>query len=230
MDRNDEAAQLPWPSGHGLEVDPFGVPLSTFGRTPPPEFFEILGRVVSVHARIEYLRDRIEHLPLSETNGVRKVEQFIARCSSGRTERNAVVHSLWVFGANTTDPNAILGIRYKSRKLTSGTVANVAIADVPGSEREQDVVEYTLDSLRALLKQSITTMRIGEQAYSGIMLTRAAQQTTHRDAIIGFSNLSEMKRFDGQRCPENQRIGANGIPGGQGVAGSNPVIPTVKPR
>lgn len=192
MDRNDEAVELPWPSGHGVEVDPFGVPLSTFGGPPPPEFFEILGRIVSVHARIEYLRDRIEHLPLSETSGVRKVEQFIARCSSGRTERNAVVHSLWVIGAKTTDPNAILGVRYKTRKLTSGTVANMAIADVPGSEREQDIVEYTLDSLRALLKQSITTMRIGEQAYSEIMLTWAAQQTTHRDANIGFSNLSEV--------------------------------------
>jgi hypothetical protein len=37
-----------------------------------------------------------------------------------------------------------------------------------------------------------------------------------------------MTPFEWQRFPENQGIGSNGIPGGQGVAGSNPVSPIDK--
>lgn len=158
------------------DVDSYGVPRRAFGRATPPEFFEALGRIVTVHGQIEYLQDRLKHLPSSETSGARKVEQFRKRCESGRDARNAIVHSRWVFGADTKDPDIILGIRYKTRKSKSGTVATVSIKDIPDSEHEHDIVRYTLDSLRKLLRQNIVTMQIGEQAYSEIMLKWAAQQ------------------------------------------------------
>lgn len=158
------------------DVDSYGVPRQAFGRVASPEFFETIGRVVAVHGQIEYLQDRLKHLPSSETSGVRKVEQFLRRCESGRDARNAIIHSRWVFGADTTDPDVILGLRYKTRKPTSGTIATVFISDVVGSEKEHDIVRHTLDSLRKLLQRDVVTMQIGEQAYSEIMLKWAAQR------------------------------------------------------
>lgn len=162
---------------NNTDVDSYGVPQQAFGRVASPEFFEALGRLIAVHGQIEYLQDRLEHLPPSETNGVRKLEQFLKRCQSGRAARNALVHSRWVFGADTKDPDVILGLRYKNRKVTSGTVATVSISDVTGSEKEHDIVRHTHDSLRKLLQQDVVTMQIGEQAYSELMLKWAVQQT-----------------------------------------------------
>jgi hypothetical protein len=159
------------------EVDSYGVPSQAFGLLASPELFEILGRVVAVQGKIEYLQDRLAHLPPSETSSVRKVEQFLKRCNSGRAARNALVHSRWVFGADMKDPDVILGFRYKTRKVTSGTVATASISDVEGSEKEHDVVRHTIESLRKLLQQDVVTMQIGEQAYSEIMLKWAAQQS-----------------------------------------------------
>lgn len=161
---------------NNTDVDSYGVPRQAFGRIVSPEFFEALGRIVAVHGQIEYLQDRLRHLPSSETSGARKFEQFRKRCESGRDARNAIIHSRWVFGADTKDPDLILGIRYKTRKPTSGTIATVSIEDVPDSEHEHDIVRYTLDSLRKLLRQNIVTMQIGEQAYSEIMLKWVTQQ------------------------------------------------------
>ena len=159
-----------------IDVDSYGVPRQAFGHSASPELFEILGRVVAVQGKIEYLQDRLKYLPPSETSGVRKIEQFLKRCDSGRAARNALVHSCWVFGADMKDPDVILGLRYKTRKVTSGTVATVSISDVAGSEKEHDIVRHTLDSMRKLLQQDVVTMQIGEQAYSEIMLKWAAQQ------------------------------------------------------
>lgn len=159
------------------DVDAYGVPTAAFGDPAPPEFFEVLGRILAIHGRIEYLQDRIAHLPPAETKGSRKVEQFLTRCREERTHRNAIVHSSWIFGAHTTNPEVILALRYKRRKQTSGAVATVSIVDVPQSDREQDVGQYTLDDLRRLLRSNIVTMRIGEQAYTGLMLKWAAQQS-----------------------------------------------------
>lgn len=158
------------------EVDVYGVPTAAFGEPVPSGFFEVLGRILAVHGKIEYLQDRLTHLPSAETTGSRKIEQFLARCGAGRADRNAIVHSNWVFGAHTTDPDVILAIRYKSRKQTSGGVATVSIVDVPESDREQDVAQYTLDDLKRLLRSNVVTMRIGEQAYTEIMLKWASQQ------------------------------------------------------
>lgn len=107
------------------DVDKYGVPLHIFGDATAPEFFEILGRLLAVNGKIEYLKDRLDDLPSSETSGVRKVEQFLEGYSSGRVDRNAIVHSYWVFGAHTNDPEVILGIRYKIRKLASGETAEL---------------------------------------------------------------------------------------------------------
>lgn len=162
---------------HETEVDAYGVPLAAFGAPTPSEFFEVLGRVLAIRGRIEYLQDRITHLPSIETRGSRKVEQFLARCNAERAHRNTIVHSHWVFGAHTGDPEVILAIRYKSRKQTSGDVATVSLVDVPESDREQDVGQYTLDDLKGLLRRNVVTMRIGEQAYTEVMLKWAAQQS-----------------------------------------------------
>lgn len=158
------------------EVDTFGIPLHAFGDSVPAGFFEVLGRIVAVNAQIEYLQDRLDHLPPSETDGVRKAEQFRARCASGRADRNAIVHSRWVFGAQTARPDIILGVRYKTRRQASGEIATVSLSDVPGSERQQDTVQHTLDALKKLLRRDVATMRIGELAYSEIMLKWAVRQ------------------------------------------------------
>ncbi|MBB5831904.1 hypothetical protein [Brachybacterium aquaticum] len=107
---------------------------------------------------------------------VRKVEQFRARFASGRDGRNAVVHSRWVFGAQPSDPEIILGIRYKIMKKPAGEVATLSIQDVPDSEREQIYVEHTLSSLKRLLRRDVGTMQIGQQAYTEVMMTWAAGQ------------------------------------------------------
>jgi len=138
------------------------------------EFFEVLGRILAVNGKIEYLHDRLDHLPSSETSGTRKVEQFLGRVTAEKGERNAIVHSHWTFGAHTSRSDVITAIRYKVRKQVSGEVATVSIVDVPGSEREQDFTLYTLDDLRRVLRRSVTTMQIGEQAYAYAMLKRAA--------------------------------------------------------
>lgn len=164
-------------AGHGTEVDAFGVPVAAFGQSAPPEFFEVLGRILAVNGKIEYLGDRLDSLPHTETKGTRKVEQFLVRCNAERADRNAIVHSHWVFGAHATDPDVFLAIRYKTRKQTSGQVATVSIVDVPGSDREQDFTLYTLDDLQRVLRRSTATMRIGEQAYAQAMLRWATLRT-----------------------------------------------------
>jgi len=158
------------------DVDRFGLPLNQFGHYSPPEFFEIVGRIVATNGRIEYLKDRLAHLPSSETSGVKKVEQFLTRYKSGRLERNAIVHSSWVFGAGTDAPDLILGVRYRTRKDTVGDTATVSIADVPASEKKQDVVQYGLAGLRKLFKRDITTLQVGEIAYTQVMLAWARDQ------------------------------------------------------
>lgn len=159
-----------------IEVDAYGVPTSAFGDPVPSGFFEVLGRILTVHGKIEYLQDRLNHLPSVETTSSNKVEQFLARCAAGKADRNAIVHSHWAFGADTSDPNVILALRYKSRKQTSGDIATVSLIDVPGSDREQDFGRYTLDDLKRLLRGNVVTMRIGEQAYTETMLKWASQQ------------------------------------------------------
>ena len=157
------------------EVDRYGVPISAFGVSMPSEFFEIVGRLVAVSGKIEYLKDRLDNMPTSETSGVRKVEQFLKREDSGKLDRNAIVHSWWVAGAHD-DANVLLGIREKKRKVASGAAASVSMRDVPGSDRDQDYVEYTLEALRRLLKRCVTTMSIGELAYGEVMFKWAAQE------------------------------------------------------
>lgn len=158
------------------EVDAYGLPTTAFGDPVSPEFFEVLGRILAVHGKIEYLQDRLNHLPDTETTGSRKVEQFLARCRAERADRNAIVHSHWMLGAHTTNPEIILALRYKSRKQTSGGLATVSIPDMPESDREQDFGQYTLDDLKRVLRSNVVTMRIGEQAYTEIMLKWATQQ------------------------------------------------------
>ena len=48
--------------------------------------------------------------------------------------------------------------------------------DIPGSEREQDITLYSLGDLRGVLRRSVTTMQIGEQAYAQTMLNWAVIQ------------------------------------------------------
>lgn len=162
--------------GPGTDVDAYGVPLGAFGEPAPPEFFEVLGRILAVNGKIEYLRDRLSHLPPLETNGARKVEQFLARIRAEQLDRNAIVHSNWTFGAHTSKSDVITAVRYKTRKQTSGEVATLSMVDVSGSEREQDFSLYTLDDLREVLRRSVTTMRIGEQAYAQAIFKWAAAQ------------------------------------------------------
>lgn len=176
MDNTEEPSRWRREIHEGTDVDAHGVPIHAFGDGPPPEFFEILGRLLAVNGQIEYLQERLAHLPRSETTGVRKVEQFLARCVSGRDDRNAIVHSRWVFGAHTTDPEVIFGLRYKTRKRTVGPIATVFISDVPDSERAQETVQHTLGSLKKLLRRDITTMRIGELAYTKIMMKWSTKQ------------------------------------------------------
>lgn len=172
MDNSGEGTR---PSGDYIDVDEHRVPVDAFGDRAPSEFFAILGRIVAVNGQPEYLKDRLDHLPDTETAGMRKVEQFRARFASGRDERNAVVHSRWVFGAQTSDPEIILGIRYKVMKKPAGEVATVSIQDVPDSEREQIYVEHTLASLKQLLRRDVGTMQIGQQAYTEVMMIWAAR-------------------------------------------------------
>lgn len=172
----DSSGEWKHSSSEYIDVDEHRVPVDAFGGRVPSEFFGILGRIVAVNGQLEYLMDRLGHLPALETDDVRKVEQFRARFMSGRDERNAVVHSRWVFGAQPSDPEAILGIRYKVMKKPAGEVATVSIRDVPDSERDQIYVEHTLDSLKVLLRRDVGTMQIGQQAYSKVMMTWAAQQ------------------------------------------------------
>lgn len=130
-----------------IEVDEYKVPIDAFGGRAPSEFFAILGRILAVNGQLEYLMDRLGHLPDTEIAGVRKVEQFRARFASGRDERNSVVHSRWVFGSQESDPEIILGIRYKVTKKPAVEAATVSMQDVPGSERSQIYVQHTLASL-----------------------------------------------------------------------------------
>jgi hypothetical protein len=158
------------------EVDRYGVPLGVFGGLTPPGFFDVVGRIVAINGTIEYLRDRIGHLPQSETEDVKKVNQFLKRDDNGRIERNAIVHSRWIFGADPTDPEVILGVRYKVRKLATGETAVVAIRDVADSEKVQEIVRYKLDVLRKVLKRDLVTLQVGELAYSDVMFRWAARQ------------------------------------------------------
>jgi hypothetical protein len=162
--------------GDYIEVDEHRVPIDAFGDRAPSEFFGVLGRIVAVNGQLEYFMDRLGHLPALETEGARKVEQFRARFMSGRDERNAVVHSRWVFGAQPSDPEVTLGVRYKVMKKPVGQVATVSIRDVPESEKDQIYVEHTLASLKRLLRRDLGTMQIGKQAYSEVMLAWAARQ------------------------------------------------------
>lgn len=162
---------------HETEVDAYGMPVAAFGDRAPSGFFEVLGRILSVHGKIEYLRERLNHLPADETAGVRKVHQFHERVRSEQAERNTIVHSHWMFGAHKTNPDIILALRYRTRKNTPGEIATISIVDVPESDKEQIVGQYTLDCLKQILARSIVTMRIGEQAYSGSMLWWASRQT-----------------------------------------------------
>jgi hypothetical protein len=162
---------------HETEVDAYGMPVAAFGDRVPSGFFEVLGRILSAHGKIEYLKERLNHLPADETTGVRKVEQFHERFRSEQAARNTIVHSHWMFGAHNTNPDVILALRYRTRNNTPGEVATVSIVDVPESDEEQIIGQYTLDHLKKILARSIVTMRIGEQAYSDIMLRWASRQT-----------------------------------------------------
>lgn len=157
----------------GVNVDVFGVPLDLFGDSAPDEFFAILGRLVAVNGQIEYLHDRLKHLPEHERVGIRKVEQFFRRFVEGRDERNTAIHSRWVFGAHA-DPDVIVGMRYKTNKKSSGLVAVLSITDVADSEREHVLVEHTVESLRRLLHRDLTTANIGAQALVQMMLNTEA--------------------------------------------------------
>jgi hypothetical protein len=157
-------------NGTGLrEVDEYGIPLALFGSPTPPEFFAVVGRIVAINGRIEYMRDRLQHLPPSEIVVMTKVQQFLHRYNSGRAERNAIVHSSWVFGADSDDPDVIWGVRYKVGKSTTEDAATVSIRDVPNSERTQETVGYTMVRLRKILKRDLITMQVGEIAYAVVM-------------------------------------------------------------
>lgn len=158
------------------EVDEFGMPVAAFGDRLPSGFYEVLGRILSANGRIEYLKERLGHLPADETTGVRKVEQFRYRVSSEQALRNTIVHSHWVFGAHETHPDVILALRYKTRKNTPGDVATVSIVDVPESDKEQIIEQFTFEQLKKILASSIVTMRIGEQAHAEVMHRWAIQQ------------------------------------------------------
>lgn len=166
-----------WLSSASLtDVDRFGVPVDAFGLGIPQEFFEVIGRLVAVNGRLEYLKDRLDHLPPSETDGIRKFEQFTSRYESGRQDRHTIVHSSWLQGADTEDPEVILGMRYKMRRVASNEVATLSIRDVPGSEREHEYVQHTLVTLRKLLKRDIDTMHIGMSALTEVGLAWAVKK------------------------------------------------------
>lgn len=159
------------------DVDPYGVPLTAFGLNPPADFFEILGRILATNGRIEYLLDRLDHLPKDETAGIRKAKQFRRRDAIGKLDRNAIVHSSWIFGAHRTDPGVFMGVRYNKAKRTSGETATLSMTDVPDSELIQDVVFHDLTGLRKILKRDLATMHIGEIAWAEVMLTWAARKS-----------------------------------------------------
>ena len=158
------------------EVDAYGVPLYAFGKSVPPQFFEVIGRLLAVNGKIEYLQERLNHLPSVETEALIKVEKFLKRYRSGRLERNAIVHSYWVFGAVAEDAKVIVGIRYKTSRSASGEIATVSLRDIAGSEKDQVVTQYSLAELRTLLKRDIATMSIGMQAHSEVALNWAVRQ------------------------------------------------------
>ncbi|MDQ1076194.1 hypothetical protein [Microbacterium sp. SORGH_AS_0969] len=164
-----------------LNTDGFGTPVDSFGTRPPEEFFSLLGRIVAVSGQIEYLKDRLAHLPSEETDSSKKVKRFYERARADQEERNGVVHSRWFFGADTSDPDLITGIRYKVRKSNAGQLATVSIVDVPDSERKQVVVQHTLESLEALHRRLVGTVRIGEVAYTSLMLSWGATQLAEAD-------------------------------------------------
>ena len=159
-----------------VEVDTYGLPIDAFGSQPPPHFFEVIGRILAVNAQIEYLQDRLDHLPPHETIGVRKVEQFKSRCAAERDERNAVVHSRWVFRVDVANEGTFVGVRYKKRKRASQSTVTVSLTDVTDSQQGQEMVEHTIESLRAILRKNITTMRIGHHAYTEVMIAWAKMQ------------------------------------------------------
>jgi hypothetical protein len=163
------------------EVDAYSVPVDAFGDSAPNGFFEILGRILALNSKIEYLMGRLDHLPSSETAGVRKVEQFRKRYETERRERNAIVHSHWLFGADEADPQVIAGFRYKTRNPASGHIAKLSVRDVPGSAREQVIVKYTLEDMRKVLRRTVTTMMIGTHAFAEVSMTWAAKQLTIED-------------------------------------------------
>ena len=80
------------------------------------------------------------------------------------------MHSYWVFGAHAEDPDIVLGIRYQVRKRAVGETPTFSIHDLPDSEREQEVVLYSLDELRNFLKRDLATLRIGELANGEVLL------------------------------------------------------------
>lgn len=162
---------------HETEVDAYGMPVAAFGDRVPSGFFEVIGRILSAQGRIEYLMERLNHLPAGERTGVRKAEQFHERFRSEQADRNTIVHSHWLFGAHKVNPDVILAVRYRTRKNTPGVIATVSIVDVPESDEVQIIGQYTLESLKKILARSIVTMQIGEQAYSDIMLLWASRQT-----------------------------------------------------
>lgn len=172
---------------HETETDNYGIPVDAFGADVPPDFFELIGRILAVHGKIEYLQGRLSSLPSAEKDGVKKVEQFLVRCAAEKANRNTLVHSYWIFGSHTEDPDVILALRYKTRKKTSGEVATVSIVDVPEGVHEQDLGQYTLDDLRRIMRRSTVTMRIGERAYSEIMLKWSSVQTSSLRRVADFS-------------------------------------------
>lgn len=58
----------------GVNADAYWVPLDLFGEGVPEEFFAILGRLAAIDGQIEYLHERLNHLPGHERVGVRNVE------------------------------------------------------------------------------------------------------------------------------------------------------------
>lgn len=192
MNDTEEPSWRHPPSSHETEVDSYGIPVDAFGERVTSGFFEVLGRILSVHGKIEYLEERLGHLSPAETAGVKKTEQFLARCAAGKAVRNTIVHSYWVFGAHRTDPDIILAVRYKVRNQTSGQIATLSIMDVPESDRGQDVGQYTLGDLKAILRRSIQTMRIGEQAYSKIILRWAVGQTDNSSASLSAAETAKL--------------------------------------
>lgn len=165
------------------DVDEYGVPLHAFGDGIPPEFFEILGRLIAVNGKIEYLKERLDQVPPAETNGVRRVEQFMTRYESGRLDRNSIVHSFWTFDADSDDSEAIVGVRYKMKGPAAGEIASIALRDNPGSEHPQVIVQQTLSGLRALLKRDLRTMLFGELAFTEIGLKWAVRQLAMGDGF-----------------------------------------------